>query len=38
MTATIGISLYQSRDDTYENLYSRADMALYRAKDKGKNQ
>ncbi|MBO4902801.1 MAG: GGDEF domain-containing protein [Lachnospiraceae bacterium] len=37
-TASIGVSIYPQDADTFEGLYKAADQALYRAKNRGKNQ
>ena len=37
VTCSIGISLYGIDGHTYEDLFRKADMALYRAKERGKN-
>lgn len=36
-TVSIGVTTYQNEFDTVDTLLSRADTALYRAKDKGRN-
>jgi len=38
VTVSIGLAVSQTHDDSLENVLSRADEALYRAKDKGRNQ
>ena len=38
LSGSIGIALYPEDGKTLEELYARADMLLYRAKHKGKNQ
>ncbi len=37
VTTSIGISENRETDTAFENIFSRADMALYRAKDEGRN-
>ena len=37
-TASIGITLFQDRDESGETLLKQADVALYQAKDSGRNQ
>jgi diguanylate cyclase (GGDEF)-like protein len=37
MTVSIGTAVYSSRDDTLDDLISRADSALYKAKEMGKD-
>lgn len=37
LTCSIGIAPYDNAGETYENLFFRADKALYRAKELGKN-
>lgn len=37
VTATVGVAYYRS-DDTFDSVISRADRALYRGKDQGRNQ
>ena len=37
LTISIGVSIYPKDDLTFEALYHKADMALYRAKELGKN-
>jgi diguanylate cyclase (GGDEF)-like protein/PAS domain S-box-containing protein len=36
-TATIGVTLFQGRGDTVDELLKRADLAMYRAKSEGRN-
>lgn len=36
-STSIGIVLHRSNDDTYEELYKAADVALYKAKEKGRD-
>lgn len=37
-TASIGVSIYPQDADSFEGLYKAADQALYKAKNRGKNQ
>ena len=37
LTVSIGIALSESEETSFETLYQNADVALYRAKCKGKN-
>ena len=37
LSASIGVSVYPNQGTTLEELYAKADDALYRAKRKGKN-
>lgn len=37
VTASIGVSEYHSTDENHEDILKRADEALYRAKDRGRN-
>jgi two-component system, cell cycle response regulator len=37
VTVSVGLALYESRDDTPEVMLKRADVALYRAKREGRN-
>ena len=36
-SASVGVALFQARHDSVEELFKRADLALYRAKDAGRN-
>lgn len=38
VTASIGISVYPTDGETHESLLKNADLAMYKAKEKGKNQ
>ncbi len=38
MTASIGIAIYEAETDTAEELLAQADIALYRAKEEGRDQ
>ena len=38
VTASIGVSLFGTHGNSYEELYKNADIALYRAKEQGRNQ
>ncbi len=37
-TASIGIAVYPREGENFEDLYKSADIALYKAKNRGKNQ
>ena len=37
VTASIGVALYDEHGDSYDQLYKNADVALYRAKEKGRD-
>jgi len=37
LTASFGVSVYSPTDSTYQDIVKRADQALYRAKENGRN-
>ena len=37
-TASIGVAIFPKEGDSFENIYKAADKALYKAKERGKNQ
>ena len=38
ITASLGVSCFKPDDTTYEDALIRADLAMYRAKEQGRNQ
>lgn len=37
VTASIGVAIFDEHGTSYDELYQNADIALYRAKEKGRN-